>query len=71
MLLSCIQLFVILWTALQQASLSMELSRQKYWGGLPFTHPGDLPNPGVEPVPLCFLLWQAILYHCTTWEAHS
>ena len=31
------------------APLSMELSRQKYWSGLPFPTPGDLPNPGIEP----------------------
>ena len=24
-------------------------SRQKYWSGLPFPSPGDLPNPGIEP----------------------
>ena len=29
--------------------LYMEFSRQEYWSGLPFTSPGDLPNPGVEP----------------------
>ena len=23
--------------------------RQKYWGGLPFPSPRDLPNPGIEP----------------------
>ena len=27
----------------------MELSRQKYWSGLPCPQPGDLPNPGIEP----------------------
>ena len=27
-----------------QARLSMELSRQEYWGGLPFPSPGDLPQ---------------------------
>ena len=27
----------------------MEFSRQKYWNGLPFSPPGDLPDPGVEP----------------------
>ena len=25
---------------------------QKYWSGLPFPTPGDLPNPGIEPVSL-------------------
>ena len=29
----------------------MEFSRQKYWSGLPFPFPGDLPNPGIEPWP--------------------
>ena len=28
----------------------MEFSRQEYWTGLPFSPPGDLPNPGIEPV---------------------
>ena len=23
--------------------------RQEYWSGLPFSSPGDLPNPGTEP----------------------
>ena len=27
----------------------MEFSRQVYWSGLPFSSPGDLPNPGIEP----------------------
>ena len=35
----------------QQASLSMGFSRQEYWSALPFASPGDLPNPGIEPVP--------------------
>ena len=37
------------WTVAHQALLSMEFSRQKYWSGLPFPSPGDLPNPGMEP----------------------
>ena len=32
-----------------QAPLPMGFSRQEYWSGLPFSPPGDLPNPGVEP----------------------
>ena len=28
----------------------MEFSRQEYWTGLPFPSPGDLPDPGIEPV---------------------
>jgi len=30
----------------------MELSREKYWSGLPFPPPGDLPDPGIEPESL-------------------
>ena len=32
-----------------QAPLSMEFSRQEYWSGLPFSPPGDLPDPGIKP----------------------
>ena len=28
---------------------SMGFSRQKYWSGLPFPSPGDLPDPGIKP----------------------
>ena len=27
----------------------MEFSRQEYWSGLPFTSPGDLPDPRIKP----------------------
>ena len=47
--LSPVQLFAIPWTVAYQAPLSMEFSRQKYWSGLPFPSPGDLPDPGIEP----------------------
>ena len=26
--------------------------RQEYWSGLPFPSPGDLPNPGIQPMSL-------------------
>ena len=38
------------WTVVCQAPLSMEFSRREYWSGLPCLSPGDLPNPGIEPV---------------------
>ena len=47
--LSCIQLFVTLWTAAHQALPSMGFSRLEYWSGLPFLSPGDLPDPGIKP----------------------
>ena len=49
LLLSCVQLFVNLWTVARQALLSMEFSSQEYWSGLPFPSPGDLPDPGIKP----------------------
>ena len=52
---SCLTLFVTRWTVTCQAPLSMEFSRQGYWSGLPFTPPGDLPDPGIE---LESLAWQ-------------
>ena len=47
-LLSCVRLFVTLWTVVRESPLSMELSRQEYWSGLPFPSPGDLPDTGIE-----------------------
>ena len=38
------------WTVAQQAPVSMGFPRQEYWSGLPFPSPGDLPDPGIEPV---------------------
>ena len=29
---------------------SIAFSRQEYWSGLPCPPPGDLPEPGMEPV---------------------
>ena len=37
------------WTIAHQTPLSMRLSRQEYWSGMPFTSPGDLPYSGTEP----------------------
>ena len=28
----------------------MGFSRQEYWSGLPCPPPGDLPDPGIEPL---------------------
>ena len=49
--LSRVQLFATLWTAACQAPLSTGFSRQEYWSGLPCPSPGDLPNPGIKPMP--------------------
>ena len=53
--LSHICLFAAPWTIARQDALSMEFYRQGYWSGLPFPTPGDIPNPGVEPMSLVSL----------------
>ena len=47
---SCVQHFVTPWTVAHQAPLFMGFSRQEYWSGLPFSTPGKLPDPRIEPV---------------------
>ena len=42
--------FAVPQTIAHQAPLSMGFPRQKYWSGLTFPSPGDLPDPGMEPV---------------------
>ena len=37
------------WTVACQGPLFIGFSRQKYWSGLSFPSPGDLPNPAIEP----------------------
>ena len=45
-------------TVTHQAPLSMGFSRQEYLGGLPWSTPGDLPDPGIDLASLCLLHWQ-------------
>ena len=42
--------FVIPWTVACQARLSIVFPRQEYRSELPFPSPGDLPDPGIEPM---------------------
>ena len=47
------------WTNLAgQAPLSVELSRQEYWSGLPLPTPGIFLTQGQNPHPLHLLHWQ-------------
>ena len=39
-----------LWTVAHQAPLCMRFSRQEYWNELLCPPPGDLPDPGFEPM---------------------
>ena len=38
------------WTVACQTPLSMGLSKQEYYGGLPVPPPGGLPDPGIKPI---------------------
>ena len=55
-------------TIAHQAPLSMGFPMQEYWSMLPFSSPGDLPDPGIKHRSPA---WQAdsLPLH-TTWEAH-
>ena len=61
---SCVRLCA-LWTVACQAPLSMGFSRHAYWSGLPCPPPGDLPDPGIEPMSLTSL---ALADTNATWE---
>ena len=53
LLLSCfsrVRLSATPWTVARQAPLSVGFFRQEYWHGLSFPTPGDLPDPGIEPM---------------------
>ena len=49
---SNVLLFSTPWIVVHQAPLSMGCSTLEYWYGMPCPTPGDLPNPGIEPVSL-------------------
>ena len=38
------------WTVARQAPLPIGFPRQEYWSGLPFPSPGNLPDPGIQPM---------------------
>ena len=67
---SRVWLCATLWTVAPQAPLSMEFSRQEYWNGSPWSPPGDLPHPGIEPVSLMSpALAGGFFTTSATWEA--
>ena len=59
--------FATPWTVVRQAPLSMGLSWQEYWSGVPFPTPGDLPDSGIKPAsPLSA---GRVFTASATWEA--
>ena len=66
------RLYATPWTVACQTTLSMGFSRQEYFHGLLCPPPGDLPDPGIEPMSLM----SAALTHrffttSANWEALS
>ena len=62
------------WTVAGEAPLSMEFSWKEYWSGLSFPSPGDLPNPGIQPLSLnvsCIAMSSRFFTTSTTWEAQT
>ena len=57
--LSRVQHFETPWTIAGQDPLSVELSRQEYWSGLPSPSSGIFPTQGLNLHLLCLLHWQA------------
>ena len=72
-MLSCLthaRLFVTLWTVAHQPPLCMGFSRQEYWSEFPSPAPGDLPQLGIEHVPLRAPAVAGRFFTTnTTWEA--
>ena len=64
---SCVRLFVMLWIIACEAPLSTGFARQEYWSGSLCPPPGDLPDPGFEPLLLCLLHWQAGSLQLSHW----
>ena len=53
-----------LWIVALQIALSMRLSRQEYWSGLPCPPPGDLPDPEIKLEISCISCIDGqVLYH--------
>ena len=67
---SRVQLFATPQTVARQAPLSIGFPRIEYWSRLPWPPPGDLPDSGIEPMPLTApALVGGSFTTSTTWEA--
>ena len=63
---SCLTLLWPYYTITHQVPLSMGLSGQDYWSGLPVPAPGDLPDLGIESASPYLLHCRWILYDWDT-----
>ena len=59
------------WIVACQSPLSMGISREEYWSGLPWPPPGDLPDPGIQPVFYISCIGRQVLPTSATWEAQT
>ena len=65
------RLFGTIYTVAHQVPLSIGLSRQEYWSGLPFPSSGELLDPEIEAASLISpVLAGDIFTTSVTWEAH-
>ena len=59
------QLSATPWTIPARLLCPWDFYWQEYWSGLPFPLPGDLPDPGIEPLsPASSALAGRFFYHC-------
>ena len=65
--LSCVWLFCNPMDPSPPGSSSMGFSQKEYWSGLPVPPPGDLPDPGTEPVSLHLLHCRWVLLLLSHW----
>ena len=69
---SRVHLFATPWTIAHQAPLFMGFSRQEHWSGLSCPSPGNLPDPGIEPVSLTSPALSGDLFTTSAiWEAFN
>ena len=63
-------IFATPWTVARQVPLSMKLSSQESWSGLPFPSPENLPNPRIEPACLASPALAGVSFTTSAaWEA--
>ena len=55
--------YATLWPVACQPPLSVRFSRQEYWSGLSRLPPGDLPDPGTEPIASALQADSLLLSH--------
>ena len=69
---SHIWLFATPWTVVHQAPLSVGLSRQEYWSGLPCPPPGNLLDLVIEPTSLTSPALAGVFFTTSAiWEVHN